>query len=419
MAPVLFTRPPPRGRSFLRHGGFHRGGVPCRAQYYRRQHSLAGATLRTRPGRLPEPTLPAPSSTRCALIASRMLTAHAAVVTILAMNVGCVDRATVSERIEEVVALDNVAEKIREVALQTDEGQQVIRVSGTDWNGAGEFLIADASEGNVKMFDAAGQLLRIYGRKGDGPGEYRHPRFPRFAGDELVYIGDSQNSRVTVIDTTGAVIRILNFDWLSPIMGFAVLSNGNLVLAGLSLRGEEDVLFVTDAAGNVLTRHLPIGSVQPIGSTQPDQWRSIRQFFLTVSSDRAYVVSTVSDSLWVVDFASGATQRSKIPLVGYRRPVSPERQLRDARDLDAWASSFHTAAPAVVSDSIVLIPFVQGILNYGDPQIIGVVGAGRAITITDAPPLIAGRNGEIVTIENAPDLPPIFGFYQLLRADAR
>jgi hypothetical protein len=95
-----------------------------------------------------------------------------------------------------------------------------VRLSGIDVRGDGAFMIGDVSESQVKLFDREGRIIARIGRKGDGPGEFRAPRYPRFGPDGRIYIADSQTPRVQIFDEAGeylagiplAVPRIQGFD---------------------------------------------------------------------------------------------------------------------------------------------------------------------------------------------------------------
>lgn len=69
------------------------------------------------------------------------------------------------------------------------------------WNG--RIAIADAMDVNVKVFSRGGVLIRVFGRAGDGPGEFRDPfaLSPLPNGDLAVL--DGRTMLVTVFDSVG------------------------------------------------------------------------------------------------------------------------------------------------------------------------------------------------------------------------
>ena len=70
-------------------------------------------------------------------------------------------------------------------------------------DGAGRLYIGDTRPAAVKVFNVDGSLLRVLGREGGGPGEYRNPWIAARGG--VVVVHDPTQSRTTVFDTSGQV----------------------------------------------------------------------------------------------------------------------------------------------------------------------------------------------------------------------
>ena len=69
----------------------------------------------------------------------------------------------------------------------------------------GRVYIADRKPPTVKVFDSTGALIRVIGREGSGPGEFR-VAFIAVRNDLLV-VHDPQQSRTSVFDTAGTYLR--------------------------------------------------------------------------------------------------------------------------------------------------------------------------------------------------------------------
>lgn len=69
----------------------------------------------------------------------------------------------------------------------------------------GGVAVADAGNHRVKVFDAAGRMMRSIGREGRGPGELSHPSWLGVRGDTLL-VWDMAQSRLTRFDTAGTLI---------------------------------------------------------------------------------------------------------------------------------------------------------------------------------------------------------------------
>jgi hypothetical protein len=75
-------------------------------------------------------------------------------------------------------------------------------------NDDGDFFISDAFSGRVLRFTRQGQLRQLYGRMGDGPGEFRGPHVLAFVGDSILLVDDVTARRTQFFQVaTGAYLR--------------------------------------------------------------------------------------------------------------------------------------------------------------------------------------------------------------------
>ena len=100
----------------------------------------------------------------------------------------------------------------------------------------GELYVSDTGAHDVKVFDAAGALARVLGRRGEAEGEFNYPTHLAFA-DGLLYVTDTMNSRIQVLEgASGRVERVF---------GARGLFVGNLVRPkGIALDSERNVYVV-------------------------------------------------------------------------------------------------------------------------------------------------------------------------------
>jgi len=158
--------------------------------------------------------------------------------------------------------------------------------------------------------------------------------------------------------------------------------------------------------------------VLPVGADKDFPWSNLRQTFFAVVRDTAWAVSTISDSLWSVPLARDtlvATGRRMV-IPGRIPPVAPENRPRTPRELDSWAKGFHGAAPPVASDQLLAIPYVQGVLNYGDPSILVLRDeAGQWFALSGAPPIVAASRDQLIAINNPLEDPLQLAVYRLRR----
>ena len=123
----------------------------------------------------------------------------------------------------------------------------------------GELYVADTMAHDVKVFDRAGALLRVIGRRGSGDGEFNFPTHLAFAQGEL-FVTDTLNSRVQVF-AAGAATPSRRF-------GARGLYLGNLVRPkGVGVDGEGNVYVVESYHDSLLVFSGQGEFLLPIGGT--------------------------------------------------------------------------------------------------------------------------------------------------------
>ena len=109
------------------------------------------------------------------------------------------------------------------------------------------YVISGLDPSSVVVFDNAGSHLTTFGRRGEGPGEYRRPMPPVFTADHTMYLLDVGQARWNVLDPeyqwsrSAAMPRYNDRGrlWLSdcvPVWSVHVVPHGSVIHA---LEGEE------------------------------------------------------------------------------------------------------------------------------------------------------------------------------------
>ena len=114
---------------------------------------------------------------------------------------------------------------------------------------SGHVVVASSGEGKVKVFDAAGEVVRILGREGNAVGEFWVPRGVAVDKDSNIVVADNSrgNNRVQVFGPTGAVLGV--FGDLDNPEGVAVTKEGHIVVVD---SGNHRVQVFDSRAGKVV-----------------------------------------------------------------------------------------------------------------------------------------------------------------------
>lgn len=124
-----------------------------------------------------------------------------------------------------------ILEKVSEYAMpETMEGYWLERPHSLAVDAQGRVFIADQDARMVFVWDEKGQPLGVWGRPGNGPGEFRGPTFLDYAGDAL-HVLDPPAQRIEVFDKDGQPQRTLTLKGIftSP-MGFLARQEGGYVV---------------------------------------------------------------------------------------------------------------------------------------------------------------------------------------------
>jgi DNA-binding beta-propeller fold protein YncE len=80
--------------------------------------------------------------------------------------------------------------------------------TGVAVDGAGKVFVADCDNHRIQVFDAKGEVVRVFGREGSGTGELKRPAGVAVDGAGNVFVADCLNDRIQVFDAKGEVVRV-------------------------------------------------------------------------------------------------------------------------------------------------------------------------------------------------------------------
>jgi hypothetical protein len=148
-----------------------------------------------------------------------------------------------------------------------DDGEQALtEVPFLTVDASGNIYVAQPLDRGIRVFSPNGELLRVLGGPGEGPGEFKGIDALGLLGDTL-YVSDTGNRRVTYFGPDGTLLKTAPFNWPSidglfgPRRVDRILSDGTVlvdpsfgspnVAAGIITARP---LLKMDMAGNVLLR---------------------------------------------------------------------------------------------------------------------------------------------------------------------
>lgn len=297
-------------------------------------------------------------------------------------------------------AFQSQFELLDTVVLEQPDSLPIVRISGLDRASDGRWVLSDPSEGMVKIFAPDGRLLQVIARKGRGPKEFQLPELAQFGASNTVHVVDNMLQRISVFDASGRLLRHVPLRRFMRITDFAALQDGTYLLAGFRLGGDKNVLFRTDSVGELIASYLPISDYIPPDETDSQAWRLVRRPSFTLQGSTATVVLSISDSVWTVDLARGQVRAERVAPPGYLSPYPANpSDLKGVKDIEKWVKSFSTTAEVFGEEGTLIVPFVRGLLNEGDPTTLAMrVPGGQWRALSGSPPLLRSRGNELIAI---------------------
>jgi hypothetical protein len=96
------------------------------------------------------------------------------------------------------------------VRIGSAMGEDTLATFGDIWavtlDRLGRIYVLDRQPKQLRVFDSAGQIVRVLGREGSGPGEFINPIGMDWDREGNLWIVDPRNARYTVYDTAGTLV---------------------------------------------------------------------------------------------------------------------------------------------------------------------------------------------------------------------
>jgi hypothetical protein len=285
-------------------------------------------------------------------------------------------------------------------------------VSGMDFAPDGSFVLTDVRGGQVMRYARDGRLLGRMGGFGHGPGEFQMAMFPVVDERGRIHVLDMQLPRITVFNPDGSVLRVVRTTHIGARVGeLEVLPGGDYLL--VAWHGQQnDLLFRTDSLARVRDSYIPHARLIPEGQPARPTWGNLRNASLSVSGDTAFVVTSLSDSLWTVRLRDGGISALRITPPGYVSPTAPRGNMHKPAEFSRWADSWSSTMLVRASGPNVMAVFVRGILMRGDTAVVAHRGRDGSWMGLTRPPILLALRGDTAVALLDPNADTIrFGVY--------
>ncbi len=306
------------------------------------------------------------------------------------------------------------------VPVEMEENDRVINVTPhVAVDPRGGFLVADAREAQVRLYGADGDLRRVIGRKGNGPGEFRHLSAVRRLPDGRI-AATEMSGKVSVFDADGKALLRARQAPVAPLYDADVLDARHLVLAGRRAgTGGTSLVHVYDVETGAVT-----GTFFPIPRHPAELaggYALAGTADAVVRGDTVAAVFALSDSVYLFDARSGTELgRIAIPFRHFRRLTRPmPASGATIEAFRAWGETFSAIGHLHwLRDGSFLVQYydVRGV----EPQwrLLHMDRAGRRLFEgVDTPKLLAagGASDELVFVHPAADAPNVWVSARLRR----
>ena len=128
-----------------------------------------------------------------------------------------------------------ILEEDLRIGSVNDSSYALTRIRDLEVADEGAIYVLQHLERSVKVFDSSGHLVRVIGRDGEGPGEFRSPHRMSWSGD-IIGISDVRLGRLTMYTLDGRVQRTISYmkpyGVLWPLTPRALLQDGNTLAVG-------------------------------------------------------------------------------------------------------------------------------------------------------------------------------------------
>ncbi|MDE2752744.1 MAG: 6-bladed beta-propeller [Gemmatimonadota bacterium] len=292
----------------------------------------------------------------------------------------------------------------------------IVGIGSLDISAQGDILVTDPREARVSLFSPAGELHQVFGRRGEGAGEFEYPSHARFDKRGDIHVVDMQRRLISVFARSGNLMRDIHLPpGLFP-NAMEVTEHGEYWVPGtmLSPSDTESVLFKLDSLGIVTAEYLPLANARPRGEQNHHDWNSLRTASITMGAPGPYASFSLLDSVWAIDEASGMVRSWAIRPDGYTAPSLPEKPIRGGPAMMAWLESSQRATGIWGNDSYLLVAFASGIYHRAESSVASYRDVnGTWHTLLDTPVILRSMGSRLVAFAHPVDERVVINMFEL------
>jgi DNA-binding beta-propeller fold protein YncE len=124
-----------------------------------------------------------------------------------------------------------------------EEGQLFTNPNSIAVDPDGLIYVTDAISARVVVLDPDGNFVRMFGKRGDGPGNFARPKGIAIDSDGNIWVADAQLHRLQALSPTGAPLMVLG--------GLGTRPGEFTVLAGLTIDKRHRILAVDQVSSRI------------------------------------------------------------------------------------------------------------------------------------------------------------------------
>ena len=128
---------------------------------------------------------------------------------------------------------------------ERNEKHMFYLLTDMDADSSGNIYVLDSEDVNIKVYDPKGRFLKVFSRKGEGPGQLSNPIDIYIDDKDLIYVCDSGNNRISIFDGQGDFVSSINFKEYSAGKIIGINPRGGIILRVDKTSLESSMSFIT------------------------------------------------------------------------------------------------------------------------------------------------------------------------------